>query len=156
MTTRRANPNLVKIHRNYTVEEIATLFHVHKNTVRAWLKAELPVVDGHRPKLILGRELKAFLQAKRSKNKCRCELDELYCLHCRKPQKAAEKMADFHAVTDKVGNLTAICPCCESWMNKRVSLAKLPEISAHIDITFAQALKHIGGSNQPSLNSDLK
>ena len=35
---RRFNPRRVKIHRNYTVEEVARLFGVHKNTVRDWLK----------------------------------------------------------------------------------------------------------------------
>jgi transposase len=35
---KRPNPNLAKIHRNYTVEEVANLFSVHKNTVRLWVK----------------------------------------------------------------------------------------------------------------------
>jgi len=35
---KRLNPNLAKIHRNYTVEEVALLFSVHKNTVRSWVK----------------------------------------------------------------------------------------------------------------------
>ena len=41
MRKRHPNPRLVKIHRNYTVEEIATLFGIHKNTVRDWVKAGL-------------------------------------------------------------------------------------------------------------------
>ena len=39
---RRLNPRRVKIHRCYTVEEVAKLFGAHKNTVRGWLKAGLP------------------------------------------------------------------------------------------------------------------
>jgi len=34
MGYRHPNPRLVKVHRNYLVEEIARLFRVHKNTVR--------------------------------------------------------------------------------------------------------------------------
>ena len=55
MRKRRPNYRLVKIHRNYTVEEVARLFGTHNNTVRAWVKAGLPTCDGKRPTLILGR-----------------------------------------------------------------------------------------------------
>ena len=37
MKRRHPNHRLVKIHRSYTVEEIATLFGVHKNTVSHWV-----------------------------------------------------------------------------------------------------------------------
>tara|TARA_R110000823_G_scaffold28045_91_gene81729 strand:+ start:3334 stop:3804 length:471 start_codon:yes stop_codon:yes gene_type:complete len=156
MKTKRPNPRLVKIHRNYTVEEIACLFGIHKNTVRSWIKMGLPVTDNCRPQLILGSELAAFLGARRNKNKRSCTMDELYCLRCRCPQKPEGNMAYCRAVTDKVGNLEALCPVCEAIMNKRVSLAALPQICAQIDITFEQPLKHIGDSNQPNLNSDFK
>ena len=62
---KRLNPNLVKIHRNYTVEEVANLFSVHKNTVRLWVKDGLATNDDKRPMLILGSDLKSYLQAKR-------------------------------------------------------------------------------------------
>lgn len=62
MAKRLKNFRLVKIHRNYTVEEVALLLSVHKNTVRTWVKECLPVIDDKRPKLILGRDLSAFLR----------------------------------------------------------------------------------------------
>jgi hypothetical protein len=40
MGTRHPNPRLAKIHRNYTVEEVANVFGVHRNTVRQWIKGE--------------------------------------------------------------------------------------------------------------------
>ena len=89
MVKRRPNHRLVKLHRNYTVEEIARLYDAHKNTVRQWVKAGLPVLDDKRPMLILGRELAAFLQARRTKNKRSCQPGEMYCLRCRAPKKAA-------------------------------------------------------------------
>ena len=45
MRKRHPNPRLAKIHRNYTVEEIANLFGVHKNSVRNWVKGGLPISD---------------------------------------------------------------------------------------------------------------
>ena len=72
------NPNLAKLHRNYTVEEVASVFGVHKNSVRAWIKAGLPVCDAKRPVLILGMDLRDYLREKRSERKRRCVADELY------------------------------------------------------------------------------
>lgn len=147
MKTRRPNPRLVKIHRNYTVEEIAMLFGIHKNTVREWIKQGLPVCDDRRPVLVLGCDLRDYLQARRIRNRRPCQPGELYCLRCRHPRKPAGNMADFVPITPKVGNLVAICPACEAIMNKRIGMAKLELIRAQIDITFPQALKHIGDSH---------
>jgi hypothetical protein len=86
MRKRHPNPRLAKIHRNYTVEEVAALFDVHKNSVRNWVKGGLPTSDDRRPMLILGRDLVAFLQARRVKNKRPCQPGEIYCMRCRVAQ----------------------------------------------------------------------
>ena len=65
MAKRHPNHRLVKIHRNYTVEEVASLLGVHRNTVREWVKRGLATIDRKRPMLIHGRDLAAFLQARR-------------------------------------------------------------------------------------------
>ncbi len=156
MRKRHPNYRLVKIHRSYTVEEIANLFGVHKNTVRAWLEAGLPTCDDKRPMLILGHDLAAFLQARRARNKQTCRPGEIYCVRCHAPKFPAGDMADYQPVTAKFGNLTAICPDCNSIMNRRVSMAKLGQVRGKMDITFPQALQRLSESNQPTVNSDLK
>ena len=156
MKKRLHNPNLAKIHRNYTVEEAAGLYGVFKGTVRAWIKAGLPVLNDKRPMLSLGRDLVAFHQARRTKNKQKCKSGEIYCVRCRAPKKPAGDMADYQIITDKIGNLEAICPDCDKIMNRRVSLSKLEQVCGEITITLPQALQHIIESNQPSVNSDLK
>jgi hypothetical protein len=138
------------------VEEIATLFDVHRNTVRAWVKRGLPTSDDRRPMLILGRDLVAFLQLQRAKNKRTCQPGEIYCVRCRAPKAAAGDMADYEALTTTQGNLVSICPDCETIIYRRVSLAKLAQIRGKLDITFPQALRHIGESAQPSVNSDFR
>jgi len=65
-------------------------------------------------------------------------------------------MADYQPITEKLGNLTAICPDCESMMNRRVSLAKLGQVRGKLDITFPQALQRVSESNEPTVNSDLR
>ena len=114
MGQRHPNYRLVKIHRSYAVEELASLLSVHKNTVRAWMKAGLPTIDGKRPRFILGREARAFLQVRRAQNKRTCKPGEIYCLRCRAPKFPAGDMADYQPVAEKFGNLTAICPDCNS------------------------------------------
>lgn len=156
MKKRLYNPNLAKMHRNYTVEEVASVYGVFKGTVRAWIKAGLPVLDDKRPMLILGSDLAAFHQAKRMKNKQKCQPGEMYCVRCRAPKSPALGMADYKPITETMGNLIAICPACNSIMNRRASLAKLGQISGKMDITMPQALQRIVDSNQPSVNSDLK
>ena len=156
MKTRHPNPRLAKIHRNYTVEEAANLFGVHRNTVREWIKRGLPVCDDRKPMLILGRDLAEFLQLRRMKNKRICQPGEMYCVRCRAPKAPAGGMADYVAVTESLGNLVAICPDCEALMNRRVSLAKLDQMRGQLDIMMPQALQHINERHQPSVNSDLK
>jgi hypothetical protein len=155
MHKRHPNPRLTKIHRNYTVEEIATLYRIHKNTVRNWVKDGLPTNDDRRPMLILGRALFTFLQAKRAKNKRPCQPGEIYCVRCRAAQRPAGAMAEYHPFTATVGDLIGICPSCESMMYRRVNFAKLMQVGADLDVTLVQALPHINESTQPCVNSDL-
>lgn len=155
MSKRHPNPRLAKIHRNYTVEEVAALFGVHRNTVREWVKRGLPINDDRRPILILGRELIAYLRARRVKNKRRCQPGEFYCVRCRAPKAAAGDMADYQPVTKALGNLIAICSDCETMMNRRVCLANLEQVRGQLDITMPQALPRIDEIDRPSVNSDF-
>jgi hypothetical protein len=155
MKRRHPNHRLVKIHRSYTVGEIATLFGVHKNTVRRWVKDGLATIDNKRPMLILGSGLADFLKARRIKNKQKCKPGELYCVRCRLPKRPAGDMADYVPVTDKIGNLVAICPDCEAIMNRHVSLAKIDQVRGKIDIRLPEAVRHIIDRANPAVYSDF-
>jgi len=139
MRKRRPNYRLVKIHRCYTVEEAARLLGTHKNTVRAWVRAGLPTCDSKRPTLILGRDLAAYLQARRTKNKRPCQPGEIFCVRCRAPKQPAGDMAEYQPITEQLGNLEGICPDCDLMIYRRASMAKLAEIRGKLDITFAEA-----------------
>jgi len=156
MGKRYPNPRLVKIHRSYTVEEVTRLLGKNKNTVLNWIKNGLATIDDKRPMLILGTDLMAFLQARRVKNKQSCKPGQLYCVRCRAPKFPWGNMADYEPVTEKIGNLTAICPDCESIINRRVSQARIWEVCGNIDITFPEEQRHIVERTKPTENSDLR
>ena len=156
MSKRHPNPRLAKIHRNYTVEEVAGVFGVHRNTVRQWVKSGLPTSDKRRPMLILGANLVTFLRARRMKKKRTCQPGEMYCVRCRAPRAPAGDMADYLPVTATLGNLIAICSACEAMMYRRVSLARIEHIRGALEITLPQELPRISESAGPSVNSDLR
>jgi hypothetical protein len=99
----RLNPNLVKIHRSYSVGEVVDLFSVHKNTVRSWVKDGLATNDSKRPMLILGSDLKQFLRSKRKRNKRKCLPYEIYCVRCRLPKLPAGNMVDYKQFNSSMG-----------------------------------------------------
>ncbi|PCJ51081.1 MAG: DNA-binding protein [Gammaproteobacteria bacterium] len=149
------NPNLVKINRSYTVEEAANIFPVHKNTVRSWIKNGLEICGNQKPWLILGSELKEFIQLKRKKNKQTCKPYEMYCFSCRAPKRPAGNMADYEPMNASRGCLIGICSTCDGIINKYFSLAKLVLIHGKLDVTLPKAQKHISKRDDLLLNSDL-
>jgi hypothetical protein len=154
-TRQRPNPRLAKIHRSYTVDEVARLFGLHKNSVRQWIKKGLPVIGGKRPVLIHGRDLRSFLEARRQQHKRTCQPGQIYCMRCRAPKRPATDWAEYKPLNETLGNLVGFCPDCDAIMNRGVSLAKLGQVRGSLDITFPLALRHIGESPNPSVNSDL-
>ena len=155
MSKRLPNPRLAKMHRSYTADETAKLFDVHKNTVGSWIKQGLPICGKKRPFLIMGRDLRAFLEAKRVKHKQSCKADEIYCVRCRAPKKPDVELIEYRAITNTLGNLVAICPDCASIMNRRISWAKLKQNSVFMSITQPLAGLHITPCVKPSVNSDF-
>lgn len=153
---RHPNHRLVKSHRSHTVEEIARLFAIHRNTVRSWIKTGLRTVDNRRPMLVQGRDLVEFLLRRRMNKKRTCGPGELYCLRCRSPKRPAGDMVEFRPTTGNSGNLTAICPDCGCLIHRIVAAGKLEQFQQELNVFSSQALPHIREIDQPSLNSDLR
>jgi excisionase family DNA binding protein len=151
---RRPNPRLIKIHRNYSVDEAARLLHIHKNTVRGWIKEGLPTIDRRRPTLIHGVDLSAFLTNRRNRAKRPCPPGHMYCFKCRSPQKPAAGMADYLPITPTSGNLRGLCLQCGTLMHRRASFAKLNIFGVEVEISFQQAVSRIRESTAPSVNCD--
>jgi len=154
MGVRHPNPRLVKVHRNYSVEEVARLFGLHKNTVRNWLKQGLAAIDDRRPTLILGQELSRFLHERRQKARQACGPGRIFCIACRAPRVPAGKMADCTATGPLAGTLCGICPDCDRLIYRRVNLAKLDAVRGDLEIAFTQPRPRIGERAAPSVKCD--
>lgn len=113
MARTRLNPRRAKQHQTYTVEEVARLYALHRNTVRGWIKTGgLTPLDGQRPTLVMGATLRGFLEVRRANAKRPCPPGHLYCFSCRVPRTPAQGMADFVPQAKGAGKLTAICATC--------------------------------------------
>lgn len=154
MPVRRINPRLIKIHRAYSADEAARTLGVHKNSVRGWIKKGLPVVDGGRPMLILGHELRAFLDGKRKAGKRPCPLGTIYCLKCREPRGPALGMVEYVARNAATGDLTALCETCGTMMFRRARRADIGTIMPGIAVQNREAGTRLLERASPSLNCD--
>jgi len=154
MGYRHPNPRLAKIHRSYSVEDLASLFKVHKNTVRNWFKHGLEPIDDQRPILIRGQDLRRFLTERRSRAKQTCGPGHIYCLPCRAPKAPAGKIADCIQTGDTTGTLQGICPDCNRMIYRRVNPQKLNAVRGDLEITVTQARPRIEETAKPTVNCD--
>lgn len=156
MSAKRINPRLIKIHRSYSVEDIARTLSVHKNSVRSWIKSGLPTVDNTRPVLVLGNELKAWLENRLKANKRPCPIGTIYCFKCREPKAPALGMIEYKPMDCSSGNLNALCEACGTVMHRRIKQIDISIKMPDLDVQIREALPSIIERAQPSLNCDYK
>lgn len=139
MAVRRVNPLSVKMHRSYSVPELATCLGVHKNTVRHWQREGLDPLDVARPLLFQGQTVRAFLSSRNASRKRPCQPGTIYCFRCRESRPPALGMVDYVAITAVSGNLGAICATCGTMRHRRARRAALATIMPGLDVQVAQA-----------------
>ena len=154
MPARRINSRLIKLHRSYSVEEAARALGAHKNSVRGWIKDGLPTIDRSRPSLILGQDLRAYLESKRKAAKRPCPPGTLYCFKCRQPRAPAMGMVEATRQNATTGNLSAICEVCNTMMHRRTRLAAIAVIMPNLDVQIREAGPRLLERPSPSLNCD--
>jgi len=139
---RRPDPRRIKIHRAYTIEELARALRCHKNSVRLWLKQGLVALnDGQRPLLIHGSTARKFLEERRRASKRTCLGNQLFCLACKEPRTPDPHTAGCRTISNKCAMLTAPCPRCTTRMFKIVSVAAIAAVKDRPDQESGRTLK---------------
>jgi hypothetical protein len=154
--SKRLNPNLVKIHRTYSVFELALRLGVHKNTVRHWESHGLTPIDRTRPLLFDGTAVRTFLSKRNAGRRQPCRPGTFYCLRCRCPRPPALGMVEYTEHHPGIGNLRAFCEACEAIMHRRVRQCSIEKVMPGIAVQMAEADPRLSGSRGGSLNCDEK
>lgn len=154
MPAKRINPRLIKLHRSYSVDEAARTLGAHKNTVRSWIKDGLPIFDESRPALILGHELRGYLERKRKAAKRPSGPGQFFCVKCRQSMRPALGMVEYKPKNALTGNLSAMCEACSTMMHRAAPWASIAAIMPNIDVQLTEAARRIIERCDPSLNCD--
>lgn len=155
MPRRYPSPHLVKTYHSYEVGELAEKLGVHKQTVRRWIKEGLPVCDGIRPTIILGRHLKPWLKEKRSHLTTKLRPGQAYCFCCKQPSEFFGNFADLQSFGPNMLNLTGFCEICETTMFRRVGLKNFNRDKGELKVSLPEALEQLIRRAAPSLNDHL-
>ncbi len=150
----RVNPNRVKLHRSYSVEELARCLQVHKNTVRHWQAKGLEPIDKARPVLFQGATVRAYLAGQNASRKRPCPAGTMFCLRCREPRQPALGMVEYVPLRPASGNLRGLCQQCATLMHRRVRLVEIERTMPECTVQHMQAPPSLSGRTGPSLNCD--
>jgi hypothetical protein len=129
---KRYRLNLIRGKRSYSVKEVAELLAVHVRTVQSWIKSGLRILEGSRPFLLMGRELKSFLAVETQNRKRPLGPDEFYCFRCRKAVKASQ-LETIH-LNKTMGHdklavvLKGFCATCGGKVNRFSAVPKSPDV----------------------------
>ncbi|MCR9149821.1 MAG: helix-turn-helix domain-containing protein [Rhodobacteraceae bacterium] len=127
---------MIRSARSYTIPEAAEALGVSVGTVRGWVRLGLRLLSGQRPFLILGSDLRGYLEARRAKGRVRLAPEELYCLSCKAPRRPFGMLVDWHCQTAKTARMVGLCEACGGSCNRMVSARALPRIRTVFDVAI--------------------
>jgi hypothetical protein len=136
------------------VDDLCRLLKVHKNTVRNWLRQGLEAIDGQRPTLVRGEEVRRFLGDRSARSKQTCGPGRIYCLPCRAPKVPAAKIADCIQTTETIATLQGICPDCNRMIYRKLNPQKLQAVRGDLDVTVTRREARIEETTIPNVNCD--
>lgn len=118
------NPWRAKTNRAYTINEVALLYKVTRQTVRNWVSAGLKVCDNSKPILVRGADLRDFLESRRQRKRRPCQPGQIYCVGCREVRQPKDDRAILELSPTGRATIRGQCPVCDSRIFRRVSLGK--------------------------------
>jgi hypothetical protein len=116
--------NLIKTRESYNTKTITKLLGVHARTIHDWCQEGLKVLN-RKPLLIMGFDLKEFLNNKAADRKHKLLPNEFYCIKCRKAVKGISNKAYIQFTGKTLGRqglreliVKGFCEICGTKQNK--------------------------------------
>lgn len=131
---KRVSARRIKIHRQYTYESAADALGVTVQTVRGWRKEGLAVLNSQKPHLILGHDLKDFLDKRNPKTPGKLAPDHFFCMSCHASREAYGAMADYVPIDERRGRLVVLCAVCQTVCGKFVSSKMREQLTSLLTI----------------------
>lgn len=163
MSRRSCRRNLMRLrlHRSYTMRELAEILDVHVRTVQGWHKEGMSAIDEQtRPFLFLGETIRSFLKNRRQKRRTTLGPNEIYCLRCAKGVIPLPESASIDVTDRKLGHrsklviVRAECPYCCGAVVRLASLQSIRESDWWMKPQ--QADEGLSGTSIPYCNTDSK
>ena len=127
------NIHLIKSRSSYSIKDIATLLNVDRKTCSRWIKKEnLKVVDeDSSPLLIMGEDLKIFINPKRSAKKKPLAKNQFYCFKCKKVVEALNGSENIVKTGKRIGKnkieqqkKIGLCEQCGTKINRFLKICQ--------------------------------
>lgn len=135
------NTKKIKTRESYLTKGICELLGVHPRTVQAWIKEGLKTINEQKPFLIMGYDLKEFLDEKNTKRKHRLEKNEFYCTKCRHGVRSTDNDVWLEISDYTIGKegfnaliIKGVCENCGSRLNRFSHTGKLDEIKQAFNV----------------------
>lgn len=136
------NTRRIKNNKPYTNQEIAHLLNVNIRTVRHWKREGLQIIPNLYPHIILGKDLKNFLEQKLSSRRTKLRDSELYCVKCKKAVIPLDKQVNLVYSGKLIGTknrtreftIRGICPHCNSHIHRFSNNSKLNIVNKNFNI----------------------
>ncbi len=158
MARSRLNPRLAKLHRPYTVADIAETYAVNEQTVRRWIIFHgLQPVDDGRPTIIKGAVLRQFLERRAIRPVRERPPGTLYCFGCKGFRRPVTGLIDFEVCEGAAtGDLRGLCESCNSIMHRATRRDDVALVLPDVEVRVVEAAPRIVGRAGPPLNVNSK
>jgi hypothetical protein len=148
---RKPDLRLIRTSHTYTVPEIARTLDRTVATVRSWIRNGLPVLEGSRPLLVLGSDLKTWLADRWASRRRACARNEIFCLGCQAPRRAAAGSVEITPRNARTVVVTGRCAVCGTRMKRFGSCARLLELEETFR-RFKGGMQRIAVCDDPRVN----
>ena len=137
---KKYNTRIIKPKYAYQLKQISNLYGISIRTVRNWIKEGLQIVESIYPYLVIGSELKRFLDKKQQDRKTKLSINEFFCAKCRQARKPLSNVVSLKYSGKTVGRgikdftIQGSCEVCGTKLNRFSNENKLVEVKQLFEI----------------------